>query len=483
MLIFDVGFYNGEDTRYYLAKGARVVAFEANPALVEAGERRFADAIGRRQLCLHNLAISQHSGPVEFFLNKENVEWSTAYKEAAQNWGEDRSDKIIVQGISGAQLYDRFGVPDYVKSDIEGLDIEVILPLTGLKVRPTFVSVEFSNPRSLVELQHAGYDSFKIIDQAKIPGSTTRIGNEDFTFLVSCSGPVSDEAQGEWLTFDNAFHLYTNIVGNPFGSKLPPGHGWDLHAAVGHQASTRAQLAFMRDLMDEYGARGTKPTSGLRAEVSEVSESYTQSIANDWKESAYYDGVESEGQHAIFWGSSSPFKTMFDQLDVTEVVEIACGHGRHLPQYADRIRKAYLVDINAENVAFCRQRHAALDDRVEFLQTGGRDLPGIAGRSCTAVFCYDAMVHFELFDIIGYLQEAARVLKPNGMALFHHSNWSGNPGGAATKSHDFGWRNYMTAGLFTHIASRTGFDVLDQRIISWGGWNSLDAITLIRKPA
>ena len=75
MLIFDVGFYNGEDTRYYLAKGARVVAFEANPALVKVGEKRFAEAIKYGQLSLHNLAIATQSGPVGFFLNRENFEW------------------------------------------------------------------------------------------------------------------------------------------------------------------------------------------------------------------------------------------------------------------------------------------------------------------------------------------------------------------------------------------------------------------------
>jgi FkbM family methyltransferase len=482
LLIFDVGFYNGEDTRYYLAKGARVIAFEANPALVEVGEKRFAEAIKYGQLSLHNLAIATHNGPVGLFLNRENLEWSTVWEEAALNWGKDKFDKIIVPAITGVQLYQQFGVPDYVKSDIEGLDIEVIRPLKDLRTRPTFVSVEFSSSLNLVELLRAGYDSFKIVDQAKIPGFTTRIGDEDFTFSVSCSGPVSDAAPGEWLSFDNALYLYTTIAANPFGSQLPLGHWWDVHAAVGRRASTAAQLDFMRDLRDEYKALETRPPSVHRTLVSNASERYTQSIANDWKESEYYDIAERDEQLAIFWCLDSPFKLMFDQLDVQEVVEIACGHGRHLRQYVSRVRKAYLVDVNAENIAFCRRRYATLCDRVEFLLTNGRDLPGIADTTCTAVFCYDAMVHFELFDVIGYLQETFRVLRPGGLALFHHSNWSGNPGGAATKSHDFGWRNYMTAGLFTHIAQRTGFDVVDQRIIPWGGWNSLDAITLIRKP-
>lgn len=483
MLIFDIGFYNGEDTRYYLAKGVNVVAFEAIPALVEAGKKRFSDAVERGQLSLHNRAVTAHGGTAEFFLHKENTEWSSAYKEAAENWGNGRSEKIVVPAISGAQLYEEFGIPDYVKSDIEGLDIEVFRPLKYLEKRPKFISVEFSNPLSLVELLAAGYDSFKIVDQAKIPGSAVQVGDGTFTFSTSCSGPLSDEVAGEWLSFTNAFYLYSTIVVNPFCNGLPPGHWWDLHAAVGLQGSADSQVRFMRSLIDEYEALRSNCVSTIKTAVPEASERYTRLIADDWKESAYYEQAEREDQIGIFWQSGSPFRTMFDQLDITDVVEIACGHGRHLRQYVDRIRKAYLVDVNAENLALCSVRHAALLDRLEFVQSNGRDLSGIANASCTAVCCYDAMVHFELFDVLGYLQESMRVLKPQGMALFHHSNWAGNPGGSATKSHDFGWRNYMTAGLFTHIAQRTGFEIVDQRIISWGGWNSLDAITLLRKLA
>ena len=34
-LIYDVGLHLGEDTEYYLKKGFRVIAFEANPELVD----------------------------------------------------------------------------------------------------------------------------------------------------------------------------------------------------------------------------------------------------------------------------------------------------------------------------------------------------------------------------------------------------------------------------------------------------------------
>ena len=44
-LIYDVGMHKGEDTDYYLQKGFRVVAFEANPDLVNLCRTRFANAM------------------------------------------------------------------------------------------------------------------------------------------------------------------------------------------------------------------------------------------------------------------------------------------------------------------------------------------------------------------------------------------------------------------------------------------------------
>ena len=42
-LIYDVGLNTGQDTDYYLKKGYRVVAFEAEPRNVEYCRERFAD--------------------------------------------------------------------------------------------------------------------------------------------------------------------------------------------------------------------------------------------------------------------------------------------------------------------------------------------------------------------------------------------------------------------------------------------------------
>jgi ubiquinone/menaquinone biosynthesis C-methylase UbiE len=209
---------------------------------------------------------------------------------------------------------------------------------------------------------------------------------------------------------------------------------------------------------------------------------FTQLVADDWRESTYYEQVETPEAIALFWGKNSLFRRMFDTLDLASVLEIACGHGRHYDQYRARASRVRLLDVNQENIDFCTKRFANLAQKPTLIRNNGRDLTGIADGDCTCVFCYDAMVHFELMDVIRYLEETYRVLTPGGRALFHHSNCTAALGRGAHKIEQFGWRNYMNVDLFTHVAMRNRFEVLEQSVISWGGMPNLDGVTLLEKP-
>ena len=53
--VFDVGMFDGSDTKYYAELGFRVIAVEANPTLAERARKRLADGshslklqVGRR---------------------------------------------------------------------------------------------------------------------------------------------------------------------------------------------------------------------------------------------------------------------------------------------------------------------------------------------------------------------------------------------------------------------------------------------------
>lgn len=205
----------------------------------------------------------------------------------------------------------------------------------------------------------------------------------------------------------------------------------------------------------------------------------TEKIANDWKSSDYYERVEQTVHQ--FWAIEGKFRPLFERLDLEHVLELACGHGRHVDHYIERASRVTLVDVNKENVEFCQNRFS--DKKIRFVVNSGNDLGAVRENSLTSIFCYDAMVHFELLDIFAYLQEFHRVLKVGGQALLHHSNFTGNP----TKNYNENphWRNFMSAEIMRYLASRAELEVLEQRVTDWGGRRKhfqLDCISLIRKP-
>ena len=75
-LIYDVGFHRGEDTAFYLRKGYRVVAFEADPDLVRQGVRRFGRELTDGRLEIIEGAISDSvEQEITFYRNPNNTVW------------------------------------------------------------------------------------------------------------------------------------------------------------------------------------------------------------------------------------------------------------------------------------------------------------------------------------------------------------------------------------------------------------------------
>src|SRR6476646_10338145 len=123
-LIFDVGAHQGEDTDFYLKKGFQVVAVEANPSLARNLRDRFSSAIATGQLKLVENAIAERDGEITFYANESSV-WGTI----RENWASrnekmgSRSTQIVVPAVNFGRLLAQYGVPHYLKIDIEGADM------------------------------------------------------------------------------------------------------------------------------------------------------------------------------------------------------------------------------------------------------------------------------------------------------------------------------------------------------------------------
>ncbi len=198
------------------------------------------------------------------------------------------------------------------------------------------------------------------------------------------------------------------------------------------------------------------------------------------KMDVYFNEAESQDSLDMFWGENSQFKSMFDALKLDRVVELACGRGRHVEQYANKAKTIVLVDILEKNIEYCKRRFSNRDNII-YYKNNGYDLSKLNTGEYSALFTYDAMVHFEMFDVYQYLLETYRILRSGGKALFHHSNFAKMYDQTFNNAHNKGGRNFMSKELFAYLAYKAGFDIVEQKVIDWSE-PEMDCITLVKKP-
>lgn len=192
----------------------------------------------------------------------------------------------------------------------------------------------------------------------------------------------------------------------------------------------------------------------------------------------WFKAAENKEAVEVFWGEESLFFKLFRELDLKNTIEIACGWGRHVPYYIDKAEEITLVDILEENMVICKERFKDKKNII-YYKNNGFNLSGLSEGRYTSVFSYDSMVHFELFDVYEYLRDIYRVLIPGGKALLHHSNYSADyKTNFAVAPHA---RCFMNKQVFSYMANRVGFRIVEQEIIDWYGMKDLDCITLLEK--
>jgi len=233
-LIFDLGMNNGDDTDFYLRRGFDVVALEANPSLCEKARARFAPALAEGRLTVLNAAIWDRPGEATFHVNLDNDHWSSldigwAGRDAS------RCREIKVRCVTLAELSAEYGVPYYLKIDVEGVDKAVLEQLRGAERLPLYVSVEDCRfgPQYMEILAACGYDGFKLLDQSQVP----ELVDNGRSFPAGASGPFGEDVPGMWRTHADMMALYSTTVRDAQGTRLAPRtHWWDIHCTSIGQA-------------------------------------------------------------------------------------------------------------------------------------------------------------------------------------------------------------------------------------------------------
>ncbi len=202
-LIFDVGANNGDDTAFYLAKGFRVVAIEANPELCDAMIERFTQEVDDGRLVVENVGISDVSETLTFYSN-EFSEWSSFVRVGKATKRFSHSE-ILVETEPLSAMLKRRGTPYYLKIDIEGFERRALSTLDR-QYAPQYLSFEL-NPDwedILTILTALDYCEFKLVRQGKgfLPAPPLEPLEGTYVsadFTDSMSGLFGRELPGEWL--------------------------------------------------------------------------------------------------------------------------------------------------------------------------------------------------------------------------------------------------------------------------------------------
>jgi FkbM family methyltransferase len=216
-LIYDVGMNHGQDTAAYLDAGYQVVAIEANPELYNECSERFADAINAHRLKILNIGIAETAGEFPFYVNRHNDDWSSFRPEqgARPLNGEVTAHEIItIKAVPFSTILDLYGMPYYLKVDIEGHDQFCFEPLRA-DYRPEWLSFEAQSAMVpwLDRLQAIGFTRFKFVRQSPYRGGSGPFGNDAVDVVSGTAWRTAAEVLETW--------------------KAPPPDDWyDVHAGI-----------------------------------------------------------------------------------------------------------------------------------------------------------------------------------------------------------------------------------------------------------
>jgi len=149
-LVFDVGAHCGVST-YHLAKlvGAtgRVVAFEPDPVNYEI-LRRNIERHGLTNVVAERAAIAGKAGKLGF-----NSEGSIGSSLQSLLQRKSVGSIVMVDAITLAEAFERWGTPAFCKIDIEGAEVDVIAASGDvLKKHPTHFALDTNHPKANGEM-------------------------------------------------------------------------------------------------------------------------------------------------------------------------------------------------------------------------------------------------------------------------------------------------------------------------------------------
>lgn len=146
-LVFDVGAHIGVKTRAFLSLGAKVIAVEPNPECVARLGQTFRVELETNRLHIVASAVAGKNGQITltiFDAQSAITSGSSEFVDYARSGGFERSTTMTASAVTLDELITQFGLPTFLKLDLEGMDADV---LHALSQRPPYLSFEYhGNP-------------------------------------------------------------------------------------------------------------------------------------------------------------------------------------------------------------------------------------------------------------------------------------------------------------------------------------------------
>jgi FkbM family methyltransferase len=252
-LIYDVGMHRGEDAAFYLKKGFRVVGFEADPHLAGECRKRFAQhlADGRMVIVegaiIDSVSIHPQEDQVEFYRNLDCSLWGTASREYARIRRHQRTSLSLIRvpPVQFRACLRQYGVPYYMKIDIEGQGDACLKALEGGANKPQYLSIEWElsgicrAEATICALEKLGYTAFQLVNQNRVfeqvPPAPPREGWYASPSLEpGASGLLGRELPPGWKSRDEVLRecRILWLVGRLLGERSWLGGLWTTRVAV-----------------------------------------------------------------------------------------------------------------------------------------------------------------------------------------------------------------------------------------------------------
>jgi FkbM family methyltransferase len=224
LLAYDLGMRNGDDSRYLLDKGYRVVGVDANPWDCAGCAGRFAAEIADGRMQVINVGVGPAEEVLPFHINLREPELSTF---APQPGNGDPWEIRLTPVRRLSSLIEECGPAHFVKIDVEHFDHLVLHDLYDKQILPPYISAEAHEIDVYCALVFMGYRAFKLVEgntvavkYGELPIERLDGARTTYRFAPLSSGPFGEDIPGAWMDKNALLAALLNV-----------GLGWiDIHA-------------------------------------------------------------------------------------------------------------------------------------------------------------------------------------------------------------------------------------------------------------